>query len=137
MGVATDKSHPKPSTTDAIDTENALEIFNQPTTESMETPPKQRRVMFGTGQSSRGKGHRLGDGSVEEEPMDIGGDKELEDDDMSYDDDDDSEVLPGPLRGLGLPPPGRPHPLARPAGRGTLPWLQLYLLVIYSVCISI
>lgn len=83
---------------------------------SIETPPKQRRVMFGSGQSSKGKGYRLGDGtgSVEEEPMDVGGDKEeSEEEDMS-----DDEILPRPLHGLRHPPPGRPHPLARAADRG-------------------
>lgn len=89
----------------------------------------QRRVMFNTSQSSKGKGHRLGDGSANtNEPMDmdVGGDKDEEDEeDMDQDDDDDDDANDNnmnvnmfPLRGFGQPRPGRPHPLARGANRG-------------------
>ena len=86
--------------------------------QAVANPSKQRRVMFDTGQSSRGKGHRLGDGSADNnEPMDVGGDKDEDEEDMDQDG-DDMNVLTLPLRGLGNPPPGRPHPLARGANRG-------------------
>ena len=97
--------------------------------QAVANPPKQRRVMFNTTQSSKGKGHRLGDGSANtNEPMDmdVGGDKDEDDEeDMDQDDDDDDDAKDNnmnvnmfPLRGFGQPRPGKPHPLARGANRG-------------------
>ncbi|XP_064401997.1 uncharacterized protein LOC135347837 isoform X2 [Halichondria panicea] len=96
--------------------------------QAVANPPKQRRVMFNTTQSSKGKGHRLGDGSANtNEPMDmdVGGDKDEDDEeDMDQDDDDDDDAKDNnmnvnmfPLRGFGQPRPGKPHPLARGANR--------------------
>lgn len=121
MGGASKNSFQKPITpTDSNNDINNSESLNQISEEGIESAPKQRRVMFGRGQGSKGRGYRLGDGTgnvdVHVEPIPMERDRdESSDDDMSVEDD----VLQHGMRGLGLPPPpGRPHPLARAADRG-------------------
>ncbi len=93
--------------------------------------------MFDTGQSSRGKGHRLGDGSADNnEPMDVGGDKDEDEEDMDQDG-DDMNVLTLPLRGLGNPPPGRPHPLARGANRGEAGVFISFFFYYFSIVVMV